>query len=129
MTHKIISTLFITTLILTLSSCGFQQPDYLQSINSAKLNEVMQNEDIFLVDVHTPKQAHIKGTDLFIPYYEVEKYKDQLPKDKSTAIYLYCQGGPMAISAASTLHDLGYNNLFNLEGGSDAWRRAGFKFD
>jgi rhodanese-related sulfurtransferase len=37
---------------------------------TAELNRIMQNEDIFLVDVHTPKQLHIKGSNLFIPYNE-----------------------------------------------------------
>ena len=89
----------------------------------------MQNEDVFLVDVHTPQQRHIKGTDLFIPYNEIEKYQDKLPKDKNTAIYLYCEGGPMGNAAAKSLYELGYHNLTNLDGGSRAWGKAGFKFE
>ena len=89
----------------------------------------MQNEDVFLVDVHTPRQQHIRGTDLFIPYNEVEKYKDKLPEDKNIAIYLYCEGGPMGNSAAKSLYALGYRNLTNLDGGANAWRKAGFKFE
>ena len=98
-------------------------------ITATELNRIMQNEDIFLVDVHTPEQRHIKGTDLFIPYNEIEKYKDKLPQDKNTAIYLYCEGGPMGNAAASSLFDLGYRNLSNLEGGTKAWRKAGYDFE
>lgn len=115
--------------ILILTGCGFQKPDYLKMITATELNRSMQNEDIFLVDVHTPEQQHIKGTDLFIPYNEIEKYKDKLPKDKNTAIYLYCEGGPMGNAAARSLHELGYPNLLNLEGGAKAWRKAGFGFE
>ena len=89
----------------------------------------MQKEDIFLVDVHTPEQRHIKGTDLFMPYNEIEKFKDKLPQDKNTAIYLYCQSGPMGNAAAKSLYALGYRNLFNLEGGAMAWRKAGLDFE
>jgi rhodanese-related sulfurtransferase len=89
----------------------------------------MQSEDIFLVDVHTPEQQHIKGTDLFIPFNEIDKNQDKLPKDKDTAIYLYCEGGPMGNAAAKTLYELGYRNLFNLEGGTRAWRKAGFNLE
>ena len=89
----------------------------------------MQNEDIFLVDVHTPEQQHIKGTDLFIPYNKIETYKDKLPQDKNTPIYLYCEGGPMGNAAAKSLYELGYRNLFNLEGGAKAWRNAGLDFE
>lgn len=107
----------------------FQQPDYLKKITAEELHQIMQKEDILLVDVHTPAQRHIKGTDLFIPYNEIEKYKDKLPTDKTTPIYLYCEGGPMGNAAARTLHEMGYSNLSNLEGGTGAWRNAGFDFE
>lgn len=124
--HKIA---LVTVLSFIVSACSFQQPDYLKIISSTELNKIMQSEDIFLVDVHTPKQPHIKGTDLFVPYNEVERYKDKFPKDKNTAIYLYCEGGPMGNAAARTLYELGYRNLINLKGGAAAWRRVGFNFE
>jgi len=119
----------IATFAFIVTSCMFQKPDYLKVITATELNQLMQNENIFLVDVHTPKQQHIKGTDLFIPYNEIEKYKDKLPKDKNTVIYLYCEGGPMGNAAARTLYELGYHNLTNLEGGAHAWIKAGFAFE
>ncbi len=120
---------FISAFIFIITACSFLQPDYLKMITISELNQIMQTEDIFLVDVHTPKQQHIKGTDLFIPYNDVEKYKDKLPKDKNTAIYIYCEVGPMGNAAARSLHDLGYNNLTNLEGGANAWKKAGLAFE
>ena len=115
--------------IFIVTGCSFQKPDYLKLITATELNRIMKNEDIFLVDVHTPEQHHIKGTDLFMPYNEIEKYKDKLPKDKNTAIYLYCEAGPMGNAAARSLYELGYRNLFNLEGGTKAWRKAGLYFE
>lgn len=129
MFRKIIQNSLIVAFILFLSACAFLKPDYLTTISSADLYQVMQNEDIFLVDVHTPEQQHIKGTDLFIPYNEIEQYKDKFPADKNTAIYLYCEGGPMGNAAARALHDLGYRQLFNLAGGAHAWRKAGLQFE
>ena len=120
---------FIIALIFIVTGCMFQKPDYLKVITATELNHLMQSEDIFLVDVHTPEQQHIKGTDLFIPYNEIEKNKDQFPKDKNTAIYLYCEGGPMGNAAARSLHKLGYQNLINLEGGAKAWRKSGLDFE
>lgn len=116
-------------LVFILTGCMFQKPDYVKDISATDLNRIMQNQDIFLVDVHTPQQRHIKGTDLFMPYNEVEKYQGQLPEDKNTAIYLYCEGGPMGNAAARTLYELGYHNLFNLEGGAEAWRKMGLDFE
>jgi len=119
----------IIAFIFIMTGCAFQKPDYLKVISATELNRVIQKEDIFLVDVHTPEQQHIKGTDLFIPYNEVEKYKDKLPNDKNTAIYLYCEGGPMGNAAARSLYELGYRNLTNLDGGAKAWSKVGLDFD
>ena len=115
--------------IFIVTGCMFQKPDYVKAITATELSRIMQNEEIFLVDVHTPEQQHIKGTDLFIPYNEIEKYKDKLPKNKNIAIYLYCEGGPMGNAAARSLYELGYRNLFNLEGGANAWRKTGLDFE
>ena len=115
--------------IFFLTGFMFQKPDYLKMITATELNQVMQKEDIVLIDVHTPEQQHIKGTDLVIPYNEIEKYEVKLPKDKNTAIYLYCQGGPMGEAAAKSLYEIGYRNLYNLEGGAKAWRKAGLEFE
>ena len=121
--------IIVAVFVLLINGCSFQKPDYLEMISSDQLQEIMKSDDIFLVDVHVPKQRHIKGTDLFIPYNEVEKHAGKFPEDKNTAIYLYCEGGPMGNAAARTLHELGYQNLFNLKGGAKAWARAGYPFE
>lgn len=119
----------IVAAMAILAGCDFLQPDYVKMISATELNRIMQAGDIFLIDVHTPEQKHIRGTDLFIPYNEVEKYQSKLPEDKNTAIYVYCEGGPMGNAAAKTLYQLGYRNLINLDGGAKAWRKNGFAFE
>ena len=129
MNSKMKKTYAVIALLIFVTGCMFQKPDYVKMITPAELNQVMQNEDIFLVDVHTPEQRHIKGTDLFIPFNEIEKYQNKFPKDKNAAIYLYCEGGPMGNAAARSLYELGYRNLTNLEGGANAWKKAGLDFE
>lgn len=114
--------------VVLLAACAFQKPDYVHMISPAELSQLMQARDVFLVDVHTPEQRHIKGTDLFVPYNEIEQYQDKFPADKNTAVYLYCRSGPMGNSAARALHALGYRNLINLEGGAEAWGKSGLAF-
>lgn len=121
--------LFLIIAIAIAAGCAYQKPDYLTMISAEELNQIMQNESIVLIDVHIPEQQHIKGTNLFIPYNEVERYQDKLPADKNTALYLYCEGGPMGNAAARSLYELGYRNLYNLEGGAKAWRQAGLAFE
>jgi rhodanese-related sulfurtransferase len=74
-------------LILTTVGCSVQKiksgkAQEFKNISSEELLEMLKNKDFFLLDVHIPEQKHIKGTDEFIPYNEIEKYKEKLPKDK-----------------------------------------------
>ncbi|WP_020562738.1 rhodanese-like domain-containing protein [Methylosarcina fibrata] len=121
--------LFLLCFLVTVAGCREQKPDYLTMITPAELNRLMQSEDVFLVDVHTPEQRHIRGTDLFIPYDEIGKHLDKLPQDKNAAIYLYCRSGRMGNEAAKSLYELGYRNLTNLEGGTEAWKKEGLDFE
>lgn len=115
--------------IALISGCDKSPPKEFKVINSAALNQLMQQQAIFLVDVHTPEQRHIKGTDAFVPFDKIEQFQDRFPVDKNTPIYLYCQGGPMGESAAKKLYDLGYRNISNLNGGANAWQKDGFAFE
>ena len=92
-----------------------------------ELRSIMNEEDFLLVNVHVPFAGNIPGTDLTIPYNEIEANLDKLPADKDAKIVLYCLGGPMSFDAAETLVDLGYTNVSDLNGGMEAWQRAGFR--
>jgi len=114
------------SLPLILSSCMFMKPDYLKMISPQALHQITEEGDIFLVDVHIPEQHHIKGTDLFAPFYKIEKYINKFPKNKEAPIYIYCKSGPMGNAAARSLFKTGYTNLYNLEGGAENWIKAGY---
>jgi rhodanese-related sulfurtransferase len=104
----------------------FIKPDQLIMIPSKELHQLMQDNDIFLVDVHIPEQKHIIGTDLFVPFYKVDNNLKQFPQDKQTPIYLYCESGPMGNAAARVLINAGYTEVYSLEGGTDAWLEEGY---
>ena len=63
----------IITFIFILNGCSSQTPDYLNTIAATELNQVMKNKNVFLVDVHTPEQKHIKGTNAFVPFNQIGK--------------------------------------------------------
>lgn len=92
-----------------------------QDITASELKAALKEKDFFLLDVHIPEQKHIEGTDAFIPYNEIEKYIEKLPKNKNTKIVVYCRTGSMSAAASKTLLRLGYKDIYNLIGGIEAW--------
>jgi rhodanese-related sulfurtransferase len=119
---------FLLALLISMliTACLFTQPDKLTMLTPQELHQIVQQQDVFLVDVHVPEQRHIKGTDLFVPFHKIKENIDKFPQDKRTPIYLYCQGGPMGNTAAKTLFESGYKEIYNLQGGKDAWLDAGY---
>ncbi len=98
------------------------------NISVTELQDMLKNKDFLLVNVHTPFDGNIPGTDLSIPYDQVSQNLDKLP-DKNARIVLYCRSGRMSAMAADTLVSQGYTNIINLSGGMSAWEQAGLQID
>ncbi len=98
-----------------------------KNMTTDELDIQLKNKDFALVDVHIPEQLHIKGTDVFIPYDEIENQLDKLPSDKNSKIVLYCRTGRMSQIAAQKLADKGYTNIYNVLGGKVDWDKKGYK--
>jgi rhodanese-related sulfurtransferase len=95
----------------------------------AELQTMLANKDFTFVNVHIPFEGDIANTDLSIAYNEIEQNLDKLPADKDAKIVLYCRSDRMSRIAAETLVDLGYTNVWNLDGGMVAWEQAGLPLE
>jgi len=95
-------------------------------VNAAGLATMLESKDFLLINVHIPYEGEIEGSDLFIPYNEIEQNLDKLPTDKGAKLVLYCRSGGMGAIAARTLVKLGYSDVWNLDGGMIAWEEAGY---
>jgi rhodanese-related sulfurtransferase len=96
-------------------------------ITVEELNDMLEDKDFALINVHIPYEGEIPGTDVHIPYNEIEKYADQLPQDKDAKIVLYCRSGSMSATASKTLVEMGYTNVTDVQGGMNAWKAAGYE--
>jgi rhodanese-related sulfurtransferase len=55
-----------------------------------------------------------------------EDWRDPRLQDRSRPVITVCDLGPMSALAAKTLQDMGFENVAYLEGGTQAWKDAGF---
>ena len=81
-----------------------------------------RGDDIFMVDVRTPEEraiAHIEGARLFDAALRDEILR--LPRDR--VIVCQCHSGVRSRHAAEGLIEMGFRDVYNLEGGIDAWSR------
>ena len=117
---------------LALAACGggggelTKNADGYVDLRAAQLADLLQEQDTVLVNVHIPYEGELPDTDLFIPFDDMQANLGQLP-DKDANIVLYCRSGSMSTSAAEELVDLGYSNVYELDGGFNAWKAAGYE--
>jgi rhodanese-related sulfurtransferase len=98
-----------------------------QVVSIEELHTMLETDDFLLVNVHIPFEGDIPGTDVSIPYNDIESHADLLPDDKDAKIVLYCRSGGMSKAAQETLAGMGYTNVYDVPGGLIEWKAAGYE--
>jgi rhodanese-related sulfurtransferase len=95
------------------------------NVTPDRLAQMLQTKDFTFVNVKTPYIGEIDRTDLYIPYDQLTARASQLPQAKDAKILVYCRSGAESAIASQTLLTLGYTNVWNLDGGMNAWQSSG----
>lgn len=80
-----------------------------------------ERDDVVLLDVREDNEVvlcNIAGH-IHIPMNLIPLRYNELPDDKT--IVVYCHHGRRSYSSAQFLASVGFDKLYNLEGGIDAW--------
>jgi rhodanese-related sulfurtransferase len=76
-----------------------------------------------VLDVRTADeyaQGHLAGA-VLVDYYQSD-FKSQLAKlDKTKPVFVYCAAGKRSEASAEILQQLGFKQVYDLEGGFRAW--------
>ncbi|MCW8444068.1 rhodanese-like domain-containing protein [Fluoribacter gormanii] len=109
----------------------------------------MTNPNIKTIDVHQLKKMMDNDPNLcLIDVRELEEWQEfhiakaiHIPKDlitssiavqfpnKNQPIYLHCKGGVRSLFAAQSLMDLGYQEVYSVEGGIIDWAISGYPIE
>lgn len=98
------------------------------AITVADAKSRLAARDAVFIDVREPGEfsmGHLEGA-VNIPRGLLEfKVAGEVP-DKTTPIVIYCKSGGRGSLAAATLARMGYSKVVNMQGGWDAWMKAGY---
>ena len=116
--------IFFLSLFATLFGSSCQQKEAITLLGREQFEKAIMASNVQLVDVRTPEEyaaGYIKDA-VNIDYYDEEHFKETFENfDKSQPLYLYCQSGGRSQKAAAILVDLGFEEIYDLEGGYLNW--------
>jgi len=102
--------------------CGVRDEETVPAISVNELKRKMDAREAFeLVDMREPFEyeiARIDGAQL-IPLGEIAERADELQRGQQ--IVVHCHSGTRSAQAVRLLKQRGFSNVYNLEGGIDAW--------
>ncbi len=98
-------------------------------IDVKEAQEMISKNDVAIVDVREPHEynaGHVPDAKL-IPVATVYARREELPRDKD--LIFVCAVGQRSALACEMAAAAGLTRLYNLEGGTDAWVKAGLSVD
>lgn len=124
----------LMTAALIVAGCGSDDGSESSASSVVGVSPALVAPDVFAarieapgvvtINVHTPDEGSIAGTDLTIRFDQIAESSD-LPADRSTPLAIYCRSGNMSAAAVDDLEALGFNDIVELEGGFNAWVASG----
>ncbi len=102
------------------------RPQKIDAHTLQKLSD--QTTDLCLIDVREKDEwdsAHIP-TALHIPKGVLTQRIQTILPSYNQAVYLYCKSGVRSLQAAQALIELGYREVYSLEGGIIFWSQCGY---
>lgn len=105
----------------------------IKTMNPRSLNDIIERgQTAHLIDVRTPaeyRSGHAVGAisvplDQLDPDRLIERLGDT-EAGRTRPLFVTCQSGLRAEQAAQRLRQAGYDNVYQVDGGTEAWAKAG----
>ncbi len=141
--HHLTIALLLIVIAFVLAACGSSdKPSKTSSANTAPNNiststyqtldvkmaytRFEQSAGAILVDVRTPEEWAATGVVPGARLISLDQFEQRAPAElpKDSPIFVICNSGNRSRVASETLVRLGYSQVFNIDGGIQAWLRA-----
>lgn len=112
---------------------GCREDEGYKDISPAELRSMLDDDEtLMLIDVRTRPEyesGHIPGVKKLIPVDDLESRIGELEEFKKKDVVLQCRSGARSARASAILLKNGFKRVFNLQGGIEAYKNAGFKIE
>lgn len=123
---------FLIVTSLTGCSIGFHSTVLGMVVTPSTAYSLIQenegNADFVIMDVRTPEEyagEHIAGSILLD--FNADDFKNELGKlDKSKTYLIYCRSDNRSGKAANIMLDLGFIEVYDIDGGINQWKAEGY---
>ena len=125
------SVLFIwVVMALGVQSCLDAGSSNVEMVTAKQVYEAVYGEDsLQIVDVRTPEEydvSHLKNAQNIC--VTSDDFKEQVAKlDKEKTVYVYCKKGGRSAKAATILKEMGFTEVYDLQGGMMSWEEEGLE--
>lgn len=110
---------------LTLVACNQDKP--VKALEPKDFQAEVQKQQGVVLDVRTPEEfqeGHLPEAHNID--YKGDIFKGSLEQlDKNKPYYVYCKSGVRSRKAAEIMQEMGFTQVYNMEGGIDAWKKEG----
>lgn len=105
-------------------SCKGQETEHFKILDSAQYEKIISENEVTIIDVRTSqeyKSGHIKNAQNINVQSGDFKTKMQY-FDKEKPIYIYCRSGARSGKAGKILEEMGFVEIYDLNGGILSWK-------
>ncbi|WP_415037202.1 rhodanese-like domain-containing protein [Azonexus sp.] len=99
-----------------------------QAVNPAQATQLINREEALILDVREANEmaAGSLPNAVHIPVAQLDERLGELSAHKEKPLIVCCTSGMRSGRACTTLKKAGFAQLYNLEGGVDAWAAANY---
>ncbi|MDW3210907.1 MAG: rhodanese-like domain-containing protein [Reichenbachiella sp.] len=122
------NTIILVLLLSMTISCQAQVPNQLSPV--AFKSQIEKEDDAFkILDLRTDKEV----SEGMVPGAEqldflADDFDSKLSElNKSTTYYIYCRSGGRSGRALTQMTELGFEKVYEMQGGMNAWKSAGLE--
>ena len=113
---------YVSLFTLLLFSCTAQTKT---NLTADEFEKAVAKDSVQILDVRTPGEyagGHIKNT-LLANWNDATEFERRISYvDKNKPVYVYCLAGGRSAAAAQKMRAMGFENVFELQGGINAWK-------